>query len=182
LSEQRKERKDRIEKGPKQKTIESLGRVIIIEEFNRCKGILSEENVSKERLMETFKSLLSKTPSRKILKETKLGHIINNYRKHEDPDVKAIARKTYTKWKVFIRHHENLKPIEVRYDKKTEEFRENVRKQIVRRFRKHLVDEDLDQDEETTLQLEENSEIYATAIEQEALRVHKRLIRFTLYH
>ena len=40
VTAQRKERKQRIEKGPKQQTIESLGRVIIIEEFNRCKGTI----------------------------------------------------------------------------------------------------------------------------------------------
>ena len=97
LSEKRKQRKAKIQKGPRQATIESLGRVIVIEEFERCKGVLTEDNPSKERVMEALKSLGSKTPSRDILKKTNLGLIINTFRTNDDSEIAELAKKTYRK-------------------------------------------------------------------------------------
>ena len=39
-------------KGPRQATLESLGRVVSLEEFERCKCILKEDSASKERIIE----------------------------------------------------------------------------------------------------------------------------------
>lgn len=97
LSEKRKQRKAKIQKGPRQATIESLSRVIVIEEFERCKGVLTEDNPSKERVMEALKSLGSKTPSRDILKKTNLGLIINTFRTNDDSEIAELAKKTYRK-------------------------------------------------------------------------------------
>ena len=44
----------KIKSGPRQATLESLGRVVSLEEFERCKCILKEESASKERILEGF--------------------------------------------------------------------------------------------------------------------------------
>ena len=126
--------------------------------------------------MEALTSLHSKTPSRKILKDTKLGHIINSFRKNKDYDekVRDMASKTYRKWKVFIKNHENLQPIEVKSDKKTEEMRNKAQAHLTKVFVDHMVEDDLDDDLKN--QLIENAELYAKSIEREVLKLHKRLI------
>ena len=61
-------------------------------------GILAEENPSKERVIEALTSLKSKIPSRKIVQQTGLGHLLNKYRKENpDEDIKKAASETYRK-------------------------------------------------------------------------------------
>ena len=62
-------------------------------------------------------------------------------------------------WKIFIRNHENLKPIEVKSDKKTEELRGKAREMLIGVFRQNLLDETLseDFDDETKEQLSQNA-------------------------
>ena len=73
-----------------------------MKEFERCKGILTEDSPSKERLLDAFKSLGAKTPSRDILKKTNLGLIINKFREHDDAEVAELAKKTYRKVNIFF--------------------------------------------------------------------------------
>ena len=137
---------------------------------------MTDESATTERQLEALTSLHSKTPSRKILKDTKLGHIINSFRKNKDYDekVRDMASKTYRKWKVFIKNHENLQPIEVKSDKKTEEMRNKAQAHLTKVFVDHMVEDDLDDDLRN--QLIENAELYAKSIEREVLKLHKRLI------
>ena len=104
-------------KSPRQATLESLGRVVSLEEFERCKCILKEDSASKERIIEgkkilrntrykkifslirilALESLGKKHPGRDVIKKTGLGLILNDYRKHNDENVKEAASKVYRK-------------------------------------------------------------------------------------
>jgi len=108
--------------------LESLKRVVIVEDILKSKSILSVSDQSPDVLLTELSKLRPKIPSIEVLQATKLGKVLNRLTKHADQRVARSAMSLVNSWKADIRERRTRKPLDVRCDARTTRFRKDAKR------------------------------------------------------
>lgn len=100
----------------------------MVEEIHQAKAILSVEDQRVDQILTTLRKLEKCTPSKTVLLETKIGHVVNQLRKHDSNEVKELSKNILRRWKLFYTKSNQRQSLEMRCDAKTEQFRKKARK------------------------------------------------------
>ena len=103
-----------------------------MEQVHRQKETLKNSETNPQILISTLKDLHKSIPSKSVLLETKIGHVVNKLRHHSDAEVSEQARILLKKWKKFYREINARQPLDVRSDLKTEQFRMKARQLLAK--------------------------------------------------
>ena len=88
-------------------------------------------DTDEEKLLEILEKLKCMNPSTQILKDTKVGRMVNKLRKSQHQNVKELSWFIVKKWKKLVLDENTQKEsIDVRCDAKTEMSRSKARKMI----------------------------------------------------
>ncbi|XP_028938836.1 transcription elongation factor A N-terminal and central domain-containing protein 2 isoform X2 [Ornithorhynchus anatinus] len=100
------------EKVYRQATLESLKRVVVVEDVKRWKSMLELPGQSEEVLTEALRELRKKIPSKEVLQSTQIGDAVSAMRGHPAPAVASLAHEVLAAWEAFLAHHANKPCIE----------------------------------------------------------------------
>ncbi|XP_021358659.1 transcription elongation factor A N-terminal and central domain-containing protein 2-like isoform X1 [Mizuhopecten yessoensis] len=151
-----------VKKAPKtyykQSTIESLKGVVVIEDIHRIQAKLRLNSTTQEEMVECLRELGKKIPPRNVMKDTKIGKVVNKLRQHEDSVIRKEAKKVYIKWKSHFENLQDRQQIEVKCDARTERLRSSGQR---------LLSESLGVKEDNTL---------PEVIERDTFHLFKRMV------
>ncbi|GAB1598302.1 transcription elongation factor A N-terminal and central domain-containing protein 2-like [Argonauta hians] len=106
----------------------SFQRVVSTGEIASIKERLCVKQQNATVILECLQILSEKIPSRKILIDSKIGHIVKRLRSHDDTNVRKMSQKVCKQWNDFFKIQDSLVPVEVKYDLSTTKKRETARK------------------------------------------------------
>ncbi|KAM3914193.1 transcription elongation factor A N-terminal and central domain-containing protein 2 [Leptodactylus fuscus] len=113
-----------------QATLESLKRVVVLEDIKRWKCILELPNQTIENLKDALSQLRKKIPSEEVIRSTKIGEAVEHLQRHGDKEVSDLAKEVHSQWESFIQEKRCKPTIEVRCDAATEKLRSNARRML----------------------------------------------------
>ena len=114
------------ERRQRQATIESLSGVVVLKDVECSKQALLSD-ASPEVILENLRKLKRKTPSKEVIRDTGIGRVVRQLRRHTDPRVAREANELYTAWKDRIIELSKRELLPVRTDLKTASFRDRAR-------------------------------------------------------
>lgn len=121
----------------KQLKISELKRVVNVDTFSKYAKILADaDNCDETQLSNVLDELSKKTPSRDVLKQTKLGYILKDLtnRDKSSKEIRDKARRLRDKWKNFHKRLLLAPRYDVKCDKPTNESRTRARESLTNAF------------------------------------------------
>ena len=112
----------------KQASLFSLRGVVVVEELQRQKKQLQDNNLTLEKKEEILLQLAAKKPSTKLIIETGIGRTVRRLSKESE-----AAKKVYDLWRSEVEKRESLKergPIDVTCDADTNAWRSKAKRLI----------------------------------------------------
>uniref|UniRef100_A0A915HPY5 TFIIS N-terminal domain-containing protein n=1 Tax=Romanomermis culicivorax TaxID=13658 RepID=A0A915HPY5_ROMCU len=123
-----------------QRTLSDLKRVVIMEDIQKCKNILSNPDIYPHAaVVECLSVLLNKLPNADILRKTKIGRIVKKLNSHSNQEVAFLSKNIVDVWSQDIRKRSSMKLLDVRCDLKTKNNREAAKRFLLEAFFKRTV-------------------------------------------
>lgn len=142
----------------KQLKISELKRVVNVDTFSKYASILADvTNENEKELINVLDELSKKTPSRDVLKQTKLGYILKDLSNRDklSKEVRDKARRLRDKWKEFHKRLLLAPRYDVKCDKPTNESRTRARQSLTSAFaQSNIFDENKETEKQMILDLE----------------------------
>ena len=109
----------------RQATLFALKGVVVIERIKEQNDKLRNPNVNNGEKIKILKELAQKKPATEIIIETGIGKTVRGLSKETEQQLGREAAKVYKLWKKEIQRRENLRRIDVAYDKDTRDSRKS---------------------------------------------------------